>query len=159
MIKDGSVRFGKKSEYFVISHMLLESLDCYLPIVDDDGIDVVVRKDDKFKMIQIKARSRHVKEGDAALFAALRHDQIRENYFFIFYSERMQKDIERPFYWILSSEEFFKESRTNKSGKNKGKKTICFNGYRKNSKTGQKEEYIKEQFKKYVYYDFSRIFE
>ena len=159
MTKDSSVRFGKRSEYFVISHMLQEGLDCYIPIVDDDGVDVVIRKDDNnFVMVQIKARSNDVKDGNAALFSALQHCQKRENYFFVFYSERMQKDSNKPFYWILSSEEFLKEARTNKSGKNKGKKCIKFNGNKKNPLTGQKEEYTKEQYLKYVYSDFNRLF-
>ena len=149
--------FGKRAEYFIIAQMLKEGLDCYVPLVDDEGIDVVVKKDDKtFIMVQIKARSKNVISGDAALFANLYHEK-RDNYFFVFYSERMQNDTEKPFYWILSSEEFLQLATTNKTGKHVGSRSIWFNGNKKNKITGKKEEYIKEQFKKYVYSDFKRI--
>ncbi len=149
--------FGKRAEYFIIAQMLKEGLDCYVPLVDDEGIDVVIKKNDKtFVMVQIKARSKNVRSGDAALFANLHHEH-RDNYFFVFYSERMQKDTEKPFYWILSSEEFLSLSNTNKTGKHIGSKCIWFNGNKTNKKTGQKEEYIKEQFLKYVYSDFKKI--
>ena len=152
--------FGKRAEYFVIAQMLKQGLDCYIPLGDDNGIDVVVRRDDKsFVMVQIKARSKNVKEGNAGSFGALIHEQKRDNYFFVFYSERMQKSNNDPFYWILSSEEFLNEAQTNNGGKNKGKKFIKFNGYKKNHLTGIKEEYTKERYIKYVYKDFCRIFE
>jgi len=36
--------FGKRMEYFVISKMLEQVLDVYIPLIDDFGIDAVVRK-------------------------------------------------------------------------------------------------------------------
>ena len=49
--------------------MLKEGLDVYTPMVDDMGIDAVVRKSDgTFLEVQIKARSEEVKFGDAGLF-------------------------------------------------------------------------------------------
>jgi len=59
--------------------------------------------------------------------------------------------------WILSSEEFLRECVTNKSGKNKGKHSIWFNGNKINKETGFKEEYCKKQFEKYVAKDFLRF--
>jgi hypothetical protein len=59
-----------------------------------------------------------VVEGDAALFAAITHE-IRDNYWFIFYSERMDT------MWILSSDEFIEEVDQNNNGKNRGKRSIC----------------------------------
>ncbi len=145
-----SAGFGKRIEYYIIGLMLKEGLDCYVPLVDDDGIDCVIRKKDgKFIEIQIKARSNDVKMGDAALFAALEHEK-RENYYFVFYSERLKKT------WILSSEEFLQECTTNKSGKNVGKRSIWFNGCKKDDK-GNKLEYPKPQFDKYIVTDFSRF--
>ena len=84
-----TVSFGKRIEYWIIGRMLKEGLDLYLPLVDDDAIDAVVRRPDgKFVTVQIKARSKDVIEKDAALFAAIPHE-IRENYWWVFYSERM----------------------------------------------------------------------
>lgn len=146
-----SAGFGKRIEYWIIGRMLKEGLDIYVPLVDDDAIDAVIRRSDgSFITAQIKARSKDVIEGDAALFAAIPHE-IRENYWFIFYSERMDTT------WIMSSEEFIKESVQNKTGKNVGKRSIWFNGKKKDKTTGKAVEYCKKQFEKYVAKDFSRL--
>lgn len=58
------------------------------------------------------------------LFSGLTH-LPRQNYWFVFYSERMDLT------WIMSSAEFVQESNENKTGKNMGKRTIWFNGKRK----------------------------
>lgn len=117
-----SAGFGKRIEFYIIGRMLKEGLDLYIPLVDDNAIDAVVRKaDGTFVEIQIKARSKDVKFGDGALFAAIPHE-YRKNYWFIFYSERLDT------IFILSSKEFLQESVQNKSGKNKGLRSIWFNG-------------------------------
>ena len=142
-----SAAFGKRIEYYIVGLMLKEGLDVYLPMVDDDAIDAVVKKPDRsFVEVQIKARSKTVTFGDAALFAALTHE-YRPNYWFVFYSERMDKT------WILSSREFIKESNQNKQGKNIGKRSIWFNG----KKTKDKTEHVKPQFEKYLVTSFDRI--
>ena len=146
-----SAGFGKRMEYNLVGKMLMEGLDCYMPLVDDHGVDCVIKKSDgTFIEIQIKARSNEVTDGDAALFAAINHEYTK-NCFFVFYSERLDK------MWILSSEEFLQECVTNKTGKNAGKRSIWFNGNKKNPKTGQKEEYVKERYDKYLCTDFSRF--
>lgn len=143
--------FGKRIEYWVAGLMIKEGIDVYMPLVDDKGIDIIVRrKDGTFIEVQVKARSKDVIPGDAALFAAITHEQ-RDNYYFVFYSERLDM------FWIMTSEEFIKESIQNKTGKNKGKRGIWFNGRRKNKKTGEYREHCKPQFKKYIAQDFSRL--
>ncbi|MCE5212375.1 MAG: hypothetical protein LLG40_12565 [Deltaproteobacteria bacterium] len=146
-----SAGFGKRIEYWIIGLMLKEDLDVYVPLVDDDAIDAVVRRaDGSFVTVQIKARSKNVIEGDAALFAAIPHE-LRDNYWFVFYSERLDS------IWIMSSEEFIKESVQNKTGKNAGKRSIWFNGKKKDKVTGKSIEYCKKQFEKYQVKDFSRL--
>ena len=146
-----SAGFGKRMEYNLVGKMLMEGLDCYLPLVDDHGVDCVIKKlDGTFIEIQIKARSREVNDGDAALFSAIVHEP-QPNFYFVFYSERLD------LMWILSSEEFLKECVTNKTGKNVGKHSIWFNGNRIDKTTGKKKEYCKNQFKKYIATDFSRF--
>ena len=143
--------FGKRMEYWIIGRMLKEGLDVYVPLVDDDAIDAVVKRNDgSFIMVQIKARSKQVILGDAALFAAIPHE-FRENYFFIFYSERMEM------MWIMSSEEFIDEAVQNKSGKNKGKRSIWFNGKKYDKIAKKAIEYCKPQFEKYIAKDFSKL--
>lgn len=146
-----SAGFGRRMEYWIIGRMLKEGLDVYVPLVDDDGIDAVVRRDNgSFITVQIKARSKTVKDGDAALYAAISH-KLRENYWFIFYSERMNMT------WIMTSEEFIREANQNKEGKNKDKWKIWFNGRKTNSQTKGLTEYCKPQFEKYIAKDFGRL--
>ena len=48
--------FGKRMEYWTIGRMLRDGLDVYVPLVDDDAIDAVVRRSDgTFITMQIKA--------------------------------------------------------------------------------------------------------
>jgi hypothetical protein len=146
-----SAGFGKRIEYWIIGQMLKEGLDVFVPLVDDDAIDAVIRKPEQtFTTVQIKARSKSVIEGDAALFAAIPHEP-RENYWFIFYSERMNM------MWIMTSKEFVQEAVQNKTGKNKGKRSIWFNGRKRDKKSNKTIEYCKPQFEKYIAHDFQRL--
>ena len=146
-----SAGFGKRMEYNLVGKMLMEGLDVYLPLVDDHGVDCVIKKaDGTFIEIQIKARSNEVTDGDAALFSAITHE-LTPNFYFVFYSERLDS------MWIMSSEEFLSECVTNKNGKNKGKRSIQFNGNKTDKTTGEKKEYCKEKYDKYLCTDFSRF--
>jgi len=146
-----SAGFGKRMEYWIIGRMLKEGFDVYVPLVDDDAIDAVIRRQNgTFVTVQIKARSKTVLDGDAALFAAIPHE-LRENYWFVFYSERMDMT------WIMTSEEFIQEANQNKNGKNVGKRSIWFNGKKKDKVTGKPVEYCKPQFEKYIVKDFERL--
>jgi len=146
-----SAGFGKRIEYWIIGRMLKEGLDVYVALVDDDAIDAVVKRTDgSFITVQIKAQSRGVSVGDAALFAAIPHE-LRENYWFIFYSERMDTT------WIMTSKEFIAEAIQNKTGKNQGKRSIWFNGTKRDKATRKKIEYCKEPFEEYVATDFQRL--
>lgn len=90
--------------------------------------------------------------GDGCLFAAITHE-LRHNYWFVFYAERHDA------IFIMSSEEFIAEAAQNKNGKNAGKRSLWFNGTRKNPTTGEREEYINERYTKYLRRDFSRLLE
>jgi len=146
-----SAGFGKRIEFWIIGRMLRDNLDVYIPLVDDDAIDAVIRRSDgSFTAMQIKARSKNVVGGDAALFAAIPHE-LRDNYWFVFYSERMDM------MWIMTSKEFIAEAHQNKNGKNKGKRSIWFNGKKKDRATGIYTEHCKPQFQRYLATDFERL--
>lgn len=146
-----SAGFGKRIEYWIIGRMLKEGLDVYVPLVDDNGIDAVVRRrDGSFVEVQIKARSREVNPGDAALFSAITHE-IRLNYWFVFYSERLDAT------WILTSDEFVANANQNKKGKNIGLRSIWFIGKRKAKSGDGYDEHIYPRFQRYVVTDFSKI--
>lgn len=142
-----SAAFGKRIEFYVVGLMLKEGLDVYLPLVDDNAVDAVVKRPDgRFVEVQIKARSGDVKFGHAGLFAALTHE-LRPNYWFVFYSARLDT------IWILSSNEFLQHSRCNKEGKNAGKRTIFFTGKSDKKQT----EHVRPKYERFVAKDFSRI--
>lgn len=146
-----SAGFGKRIEFWIIGQMLKEGLDVFVPLVDDNAIDAVVRRrDGSFVEVQIKARSRDVNPGDAALFSAIPHE-LRNNYWFVFYSERLAT------MWIMTSAEFVAESVQNKNGKNAGLRSIWFNGKRKNRAAGGYDEHVYPRFLRYVATDFRRI--
>jgi len=150
-----SAGFGKRIEYWLAGLMLKQGIDVYLPMVDDDAIDAVIKcPDGRFIQIQIKARSKDVNPGDGALFAGITHTR-RSDYYFVFYSERHDK------VWILSSEEFLKHSYENKAGDNIGKRSIWLNGKRKNKNTGEITEHIYPRFVHYeaIDFDLSRLLE
>jgi hypothetical protein len=145
-----SAAFGRRIEYWIIGKMLKEGLDVYVPLVDDFGIDAVIRKrDNSFVEVQIKARSLDVMFGDASLFAAIDHPKVRPNYYFVFYSERLDA------MWIMSSEQFIKEAVQNKTGKNAGKRSLCFNGKKTIKATKQRIEYCYPKYDLYKATDFS----
>lgn len=85
----------------------MEGLDVYLPLVDDHGVDWVIKKADvTFIEVQIKTRASEVTDRDAALFSVSSHD-LTPNFYFVFYSERLNM------MWIMSSEEFLSKCVTN----------------------------------------------
>lgn len=146
-----SAGFGERIEYWVIGLMLKEGMDVYVPLVDDHAVDAIVKRTDgSIAQIQIKARSSTVKEKDAALFAAIPHE-LRHDYWFVFYSERMEK------FWIMTSDEFIQESYKNKNGKNIGLRSVWLNGMKREKGAGKSVPYVAERFAKYIATDFSRI--
>jgi hypothetical protein len=145
--------FGKRIEYYIIGLMLKQGLDVYMPLVDDNAIDAVIKRPDgSFIEVQIKARSNDVGLGHGGLFAAITHE-LRHNYWFVLYTERHDS------IFILSSDEFIEEAVQNKTGINAGKRSLWLNGMRKSKETGEREEYIKERYQKYLCRDFSRLLE
>lgn len=59
-----SAGFGKRMEYNLVGKMLMEGLDVYLPLVDDHGVDCVIKKEDgTFIEAQIKLDQMKSKKG------------------------------------------------------------------------------------------------
>lgn len=112
--------FGKRVEFTVIAKMLKSGLDIYLPMVDDKGIDCLIRKSDgTIAEIQIKGRSKNCDIRNAGRFAALSIEP-RPKYFLIFYSE----NCENGAIWLMPSSEFVKLAYRNTRGKNAGKYSL-----------------------------------
>ena len=108
--------FGKRMEYKIISEMLNQGLDVYIPLVDDHGVDCVVKlSDGKFIEVQIKARSESAKQSG---FFSVDNCLEKENFYYIFYANATST------MWIFTSKEFITHSRIYKSGKNQGRRKI-----------------------------------
>lgn len=138
-----SLFMGAATEHYIISKMLLDGLDVYTPVVDDHGVDLLVRLDSgKIIEVQIKSRSCNVAPKQAALFAAISHEP-HANYYFVFYSQILDS------IWLMSSEDFVREASQNKGGKNKGKYTINLAGMEKG------EAIASQRFEKYRIKDFA----
>ncbi len=140
-----SASFGKRIEYVVIGELLRQGYDIYQTLVDDQGIDCVLRHKGKSSLIyldiQIKARSKKSKLIHAGRFSKLQVDSERPprpNYLFIFYSEHISDGT----YWIIPSTEIVKEG-TSHGEKHKGKYNLSLAGIRKGS------PYPKPRFEKY----------
>ena len=153
--------FGKRIEYWLIGQILKEGQDVYMPLVDYKGTDLLVKKSNgTFIEIQVKSSSKTIATGYSGLFGSIPHKD-KKNYFYIFYSEKLN------IIWIMSSAEFLKHSKQNKTGKHIGYRTIKLTGKRKDvsfeasakkgKKTNKREEYVHERFKKYITTDFSKF--
>lgn len=111
-----SASFGKRQEYVVIAELLKRGFDIYMTLVDDQGIDCIIRIDETTYIdIQIKARSRTAKQWN--FFAAMTIVPKR-NYYFIFYLENNDT------FWVMPSADVVKYSITNKNGKYAGKHSL-----------------------------------
>jgi len=133
-----SASFGKRIEYWVIGLLLKDGFDVFIPLVDDDGIDAIIRgKNGQTIDIQIKARSNDVKFGSSALFGVGQsHPVQRSDFYFIFYSDRLNE------MWIMPSADFIANCVTLKSGKNIGNRSVWCNGKSKKNN----EEYPNPRF-------------
>jgi len=132
-----SKSFGERCEYAAIAELLKRGLDVYKTLVDDRGIDCIVRINNKrYIDIQIKARSKNVREGDEAFFAGL-EILPRENFFYIFYSEYLDT------FWVIPSRDVVKKAWKAKSGENVGTYNIYLIGHKKG------KAYPLDRYKKY----------
>lgn len=108
--------FGRRHEYIAAAELLRRGFDVYMTLVDDQGIDCVIRLDENHYIdVQIKARSRIAKH--PAFFAAMKF-KARQNLWFIFFTELTGH------YWVMPSRDVARLSIRNKNGKHKGKYSL-----------------------------------
>lgn len=118
--------FGKRQEFGAIAELLRRGYDVYLTLVDDQGIDCIVRQGaNKYFDVQIKARSKGCNPKNAGHFPQLVVTEPRRNYVFIFYSERINT------YWAIPSTTLVSPGFANlvKSGPSKGKYRVMLTNY------------------------------
>lgn len=130
--------FGKRQEYRVIAKLLDLGFDVYQTLVDDQAIDCIVRiNPKKYLDIQIKASSTRSQKVNAGIFVA-KDFKPRDNYFFVFYVEYLDK------FWVIPSKLFHKTAGRNVKGKHIGDLTINLTGVKKG------EIYPREQYQEYI---------
>jgi len=128
--------FGKRQEYSVVAELLKRNFDVYMTLVDDQGIDCVVRLNhEKHLDVQIKARSKQAQQWN---FLATLDFQIRDNSYLIFYTEQ------NNCFWVVPSKDVAKLGITNKSGKNLGKTSLALPKSDKGPKSAKFEKYKNE---------------
>lgn len=130
-----SASFGKRQEYVAIAELLKRGYDVYLTLVDDQGIDCVVRQSPtRYFDIQIKARSKDVTPKNAGFFPQIPVEDPRRNYIFIFYSEGVTGG---GMHWVIPSLKLVEEGFGNsiKSGPRKGQYRVRLTNYSKKQKT------------------------
>ncbi len=142
--------FGKRQEFVAMAELLKRGFDVYDTMVDDQGIDCIIRipKDDgsvRYLDIQIKARSKNVNPKNAGFFGPMKID-VRDNYWFIFYSEWIDA------YWVMSSEEVTTMGTVNKSGQYEGYYKVKTTNY----STARDEVDPRPKFSEFIN-DFERL--
>lgn len=125
--------YGKRREYIAIAELLKRGFDVYMTLVDDQGIDCIIRVDERrYLDIQIKARSRDAKQWQ--VFAAMTF-KPRDNLYFILYTERDDS------YWIFPSHDLDKICHTNLTGQNVGKRHLTLPKITTGNKAGRFAKY------------------
>lgn len=121
-----SASYGKRQEFKAIAKLLELGYDVYSTLVDDQGIDCIIRLSNKrYLDVQIKARSEKCKLNHRGYFPRLLIKEETDNYFFIFYSEMIDT------YWVMPSSDIIRmagEKGTNvslnKTGTNAGRYAV-----------------------------------
>lgn len=108
-----------------------------MTLVDDPGIDCVIRlNNEKYLDIQIKARSKEAKQWN--FFAAMSFE-VRDNFYFIFYTEKNNN------FWVIPSRDVKKLGVENKSGKNAGKISLSLPKTESGNKAFEFDRYKNEE--------------
>ncbi|NHB70424.1 hypothetical protein [Perlabentimonas gracilis] len=127
MTNNKNATYGKRQEYKAIAKLLELGFDVYTTLVDDKGIDCIIRIDSQRYMdVQIKARSiDNCMLKYRGFFPQISIPNPRENYFFVLFSEQVDS------YWVIPSLDIVSMASSGgynisemKSGKNIGKYSV-----------------------------------
>ena len=107
---------GKRAELLTMGKMLAEKIDVYTPLVDDHGVDAVIRYGNgPFLQVQIKATGKDNQH--PVSFNTMGLSSREGKGFFVFYSEKWEQ------MWIMTRDEvleFQRKGGKTKSGKEMG---------------------------------------
>lgn len=132
-----SASFGKRQEYSAVAELLKRGFDVYMTLVDDQGIDCIVRLDQRrYVDIQIEARSRTAKQWH--FFAAMDF-QPRRNLYFIFYTEKNDS------FWTMPSRDVARLAVRNRTGKNAGRRSLALPRTLDGAKAQRMELYLNDR--------------
>lgn len=136
-----SMYLGQATEHLILSKLLAEDREVYLPTVDDHGVDALVLSKSPgpdgeriYQELQIKSLT------EGGLFAAISCPNPRSNYWFVIYVKQHKT------MWLINSIDFVKEASQNQTGDNVGKYSISLATSKSISKL--REKYIVTDFSK-----------
>jgi hypothetical protein len=102
MITESSLKKGKSIEYYLISKLLENDFSVYTPVVDDEGIDIIVKnKEGGFVEIQVKSR---VIKDERDCFT-IKNFKPKENFFIVCHN------ITHKEFFVMPSSNFYDKSQ------------------------------------------------
>lgn len=129
--KISTKRKGEVGVYWAIAELLKEGCDIYVPVVDDRGIDLILRREIRgvvsFLELQFKARNGR----DYGI--EMKESSRRKNYWFVLFSKDGK-------YWVIPSQRMPKEMKFGK----KNKAFVC----KKPRSSVMRDEFKKEPYNK-----------
>ena len=132
--------FGASVELLVVSKLLDEQREVYLPVVDDHGVDILVKSKDGAQAAWQELQVKSLHEG--GLFAAISCPNPRPNYWFLFYVKAHST------MWHVNSTDFVRLASQNRPDcKNANKYSLSLS-----TKKG-----LRPAMKKFVITDFSKL--
>ena len=135
-----SMALGAATEHLILSLLLSEGREVYMPIVDDHGIDMIIPPktgSGDYQELQIKSLT------EGGLFAAISCPNPRKNYWFVFYVKQHNT------IWLINSLDFVNiASQVTKPGsKNLGKYSLSL----------ASKKQIRPMTKGFIVTDFSQL--
>ena len=132
--------FEASVEHLVLSKLIDEGREAYLPVVDDHGVDMLVKSKEgaQAEWQELQVKSLH----EGGLFAAISCPMPKPNYWFVFYVKSHDT------LWLINSMDFVQlASQNSPNCKNANKYSISVS-----TKKG-----LRKAMMKYVITDFSKL--
>ncbi len=99
---ESGMKKGKSVEYYIISELLKNDFDVYIPVVDSEGIDLIV-KNKQGTYIEIQVKSRTIKNRQEQFI--LKEFKPKKDFFICCHN------IENNEFWIIPSKIFHEKGR------------------------------------------------
>ena len=105
MKTENSTRKGKAIEYYIISELLKNDFEVFIPVVDE-GVDLII-KDRKRGYVDIQIKSRTIKNDDD--YFSIKDFEPKENFFIICHNINTNEFFVMPSITFHKKSEIYKE--------------------------------------------------